>query len=196
MGSVSAASSNRMPLSPAMAFRWSILFLRTASGMPLGKASQVGKLFRYVRLSLCLYRQMEHKGNVSTNGWRFIPPPPWHFWRLLSLPVAYFIMTWQVKSVSSRAKMDEGCLVLSQLSKPPYKGIHSVYSGFNQAFREYFNKSLSRIFSYRVLLEIVRPPSTTRTMPVMKRASSEARKRAAWPISQPVPSIPSGDARR
>ena len=26
------------------------------------------------------------------------------------------------------------------MSKPPYKGIHSVYSGFNQAFREYFNK--------------------------------------------------------
>ena len=26
------------------------------------------------------------------------------------------------------------------LRKPPYKGIHSVYSGFNQAFREYFNK--------------------------------------------------------
>jgi hypothetical protein len=24
--------------------------------------------------------------------------------------------------------------------KPPYKGIHSVYSGLNQAFREYFNK--------------------------------------------------------
>jgi hypothetical protein len=26
------------------------------------------------------------------------------------------------------------------LHKPPYKGIHSVYSGFNQAFREYFGK--------------------------------------------------------
>ena len=29
---------------------------------------------------------------------------------------------------------------IKKLSKPPYKGIHSVYSGFNQAFREYFNK--------------------------------------------------------
>jgi len=24
------------------------------------------------------------------------------------------------------------------LRKPPYKGIHSVYSGFNEAFRKYF----------------------------------------------------------
>ena len=29
---------------------------------------------------------------------------------------------------------------IKTLRKPPYKGIHSVYSGFNQAFREYFNK--------------------------------------------------------
>jgi len=29
---------------------------------------------------------------------------------------------------------------IKKLSKPPYKGIHSVFSGFNQAFREYFNK--------------------------------------------------------
>jgi hypothetical protein len=27
---------------------------------------------------------------------------------------------------------------IKTLAKPPYKGIHSVYSGFNQAFREYF----------------------------------------------------------
>lgn len=26
------------------------------------------------------------------------------------------------------------------LRKPPYKGIHSVYSGFNDAFRSYFNE--------------------------------------------------------
>lgn len=26
-----------------------------------------------------------------------------------------------------------------KLRKDPYKGIHSVYSGFNQAFRDYFN---------------------------------------------------------
>ena len=29
---------------------------------------------------------------------------------------------------------------IKKLSHPPYKGIHSVYSGFNHAFREYFNK--------------------------------------------------------
>ena len=29
---------------------------------------------------------------------------------------------------------------IKKLRKPPYKGIHSVYSGFNQAFREYFNR--------------------------------------------------------
>ena len=28
---------------------------------------------------------------------------------------------------------------IRKLRQPPYKGIHSVYSGFNQAFREYFN---------------------------------------------------------
>jgi hypothetical protein len=27
---------------------------------------------------------------------------------------------------------------IKRLRKPPYKGIHSVYSGFNQAFKEYF----------------------------------------------------------
>jgi len=29
---------------------------------------------------------------------------------------------------------------IKKLSKPPYKGIYSVYSGFKQVFREYFNK--------------------------------------------------------
>jgi hypothetical protein len=29
---------------------------------------------------------------------------------------------------------------IKKLKKPPYKGIHSVYSGFNQAFRDYFSK--------------------------------------------------------
>ncbi len=29
---------------------------------------------------------------------------------------------------------------IRKLRKPPYKGIHSVYSGFNKAFREYFGK--------------------------------------------------------
>jgi hypothetical protein len=30
---------------------------------------------------------------------------------------------------------------IKRLRKPPYKGIHSVYSGFNQAFKEHFGKS-------------------------------------------------------
>ena len=29
---------------------------------------------------------------------------------------------------------------IKKLKKPPYKGIHSVYGGFDQAFREYFDK--------------------------------------------------------
>lgn len=29
---------------------------------------------------------------------------------------------------------------IRKLRKPPYKGIHSVYSGFNRAFRDYFQK--------------------------------------------------------
>jgi hypothetical protein len=30
---------------------------------------------------------------------------------------------------------------IKKLRKPPYKGIHSVYSGFNQAFKEYYGKN-------------------------------------------------------
>jgi hypothetical protein len=30
---------------------------------------------------------------------------------------------------------------IRRLRKPPYRGIHSVYSGFNQAFKEHFNKN-------------------------------------------------------
>jgi hypothetical protein len=30
---------------------------------------------------------------------------------------------------------------IKRLRKPPYKGIHTVYSGFNQAFKEHFGKS-------------------------------------------------------
>jgi hypothetical protein len=29
---------------------------------------------------------------------------------------------------------------IKRLKKPPYKGVHSVYSDFNQAFREYINQ--------------------------------------------------------
>ncbi len=41
------------------------------------------------------------------------------------------------------AKISETKFVVKAVKKlrvPPYKGIHSVYSGFNQAFREYFRK--------------------------------------------------------
>jgi len=30
---------------------------------------------------------------------------------------------------------------IKRLRKPPYRGIHSVFSGFNQAFKEHFGKS-------------------------------------------------------
>ena len=30
---------------------------------------------------------------------------------------------------------------IRRLRKPPYRGIHSVYSGFNQAFKEHFSKN-------------------------------------------------------
>jgi len=30
---------------------------------------------------------------------------------------------------------------IRRLRKPPYLGIHSVYSGFNQAFKEHFGKN-------------------------------------------------------
>lgn len=30
-------------------------------------------------------------------------------------------------------------LAIEKLKRPPYEGIHSVYSGFNQAFRDYFD---------------------------------------------------------
>ena len=29
---------------------------------------------------------------------------------------------------------------ITKLRKPPYKGIHSVFSGFNEAFRKYFGE--------------------------------------------------------
>jgi hypothetical protein len=30
---------------------------------------------------------------------------------------------------------------IKRLRKPPYRGIHTVYSGFNQAFKEHFGKN-------------------------------------------------------
>lgn len=41
-------------------------------------------------------------------------------------------------------KIDEEEFILraiKRLRKPPYRGIHSVYSGFNQAFKEHFSKN-------------------------------------------------------
>jgi hypothetical protein len=41
-------------------------------------------------------------------------------------------------------KMSEEGFVINAIRKlrtPPYKGIHSVWSGFNRAFREYFDKN-------------------------------------------------------
>jgi hypothetical protein len=41
-------------------------------------------------------------------------------------------------------KIDEEEFILraiKRLRKPPYRGIHSVYSGFNQAFKEHFAKN-------------------------------------------------------
>jgi len=47
-------------------------------------------------------------------------------------------------SEENAAKISEEEFVLRairRLRKPPYKGIHSVYSGFNQAFKEHFGKN-------------------------------------------------------
>lgn len=44
----------------------------------------------------------------------------------------------------TRKKMSEYEFVvraIKKLRKPPYKGIHTVYSGFNRAFKEYFDKN-------------------------------------------------------
>jgi hypothetical protein len=45
--------------------------------------------------------------------------------------------------VNQDAKLTQAEFVkkaIVSLRKEPYKGIHSVYSGFNQAFRTYFNE--------------------------------------------------------
>jgi hypothetical protein len=47
-------------------------------------------------------------------------------------------------SEEDAAKIGEVEFVLraiKRLRKPPYRGIHSVYSGFNQAFKEHFGKN-------------------------------------------------------
>jgi hypothetical protein len=45
--------------------------------------------------------------------------------------------------MSQEGKLSKEDFVLQairRLRKPPYKGIHVRYSGFNQAFKEYFNE--------------------------------------------------------
>ncbi len=47
-------------------------------------------------------------------------------------------------SEEGTAKISEDEFVfraIIRLRKPPYKGIHTVFSGFNQAFKEYFDKN-------------------------------------------------------
>jgi hypothetical protein len=47
-------------------------------------------------------------------------------------------------SEEDAAKIGEVEFVLraiKRLRKPPYRGIHSVYSGFNQAFKEHFGQN-------------------------------------------------------
>ena len=47
-------------------------------------------------------------------------------------------------SEESKGKIGEEEFVLraiKRLRKPPYLGIHTVYSGFNQAFKEHFGKN-------------------------------------------------------
>jgi len=42
--------------------------------------------------------------------------------------------------MEQKVSQDEFVLrAIKKLRKPPYRGIHTVYSGFNQAFRKYFD---------------------------------------------------------
>ena len=46
------------------------------------------------------------------------------------------------EGISTQVSEEEFILrAIKRLSKPPYRGIHSVYSGFNQAFKEHFGKN-------------------------------------------------------
>jgi len=64
------------------------------------------------------------------------------FWAILSF-VSYFCICYHFVTMSTPSKGNltpEQFVIraIERLRKPPYKGIHSVFSGFNQAFREYF----------------------------------------------------------
>jgi hypothetical protein len=46
------------------------------------------------------------------------------------------------EGISTQISEEEFVLrAIKRLRKPPYRGIHSVYSGFNQAFKEHFGKN-------------------------------------------------------
>ena|SRR3989304_10585928 len=46
------------------------------------------------------------------------------------------------EGISTQVSEEEFILrAIKRLRKPPYRGIHSVYSGFNQAFKEHFGKN-------------------------------------------------------
>jgi hypothetical protein len=51
----------------------------------------------------------------------------------------YLLCGREVLLMDAKISREEFILkAIKRLRKPPYKGIHTVYSGFNQAFREYF----------------------------------------------------------
>ena len=46
------------------------------------------------------------------------------------------------QQISEQISEEEFVLrAIKRLRKPPYKGIHSVFSGFNQAFKEHYGKN-------------------------------------------------------
>jgi hypothetical protein len=56
-------------------------------------------------------------------------------------PSADEIIQWVLGSGSSSLSEEEFIIEgIKKLRKEPYKGIHSVFSGFNDAFRKHFNK--------------------------------------------------------
>ncbi len=56
-------------------------------------------------------------------------------------PSADEIIQWVLGSESSSLSEEEFIIEgIKKLRKEPYKGIHSVFSGFNDAFRKHFNK--------------------------------------------------------
>jgi hypothetical protein len=63
------------------------------------------------------------------------------------MPLPYFVPLRGERKGGRRWPMEEGkklteeefvIQAIKKLRKEPYRGIHSVYSGFNEAFRKYF----------------------------------------------------------